>query len=114
MPSAPFLVAHSLTSSSDGGDFKQATAKGTQIIPGGRDPVILVVKKRVSILKNLLAWVLSVRGFDDSTVPGGRTIRDVPLLVIDDEADNASATRMNTATTMETSTRMPTRQRRMH
>ena len=91
MPSAPFLVAHSLTSSSDGGDFKQATAKGTQVIPGGHDPVILVVKKRVSILKNLLAWVLSVRGIDDSTVPGGRTIKDVPLLVIDDEADNASA-----------------------
>ena len=91
MPSAPFLIAHSLTSSSDGGDFKQATARGTQIIPGGHDPVILVVKKRVSILKNLLAWVLSVRGIDDSTVPGGRTIKDVPLLLIDDEADYASA-----------------------
>lgn len=91
MPSAPFLVAHSLTSSSDGGDFKQATAQGTRIVPGGRDPVILVVKKRVSILKNLLAWVLSVRGIDDPSVPGGKTIRDVPLLVIDDEADNASA-----------------------
>lgn len=91
MPSAPFLVAHSLTSSTDGGDFKQATAQGTRIIPGGRDPVILVVKKRVSILKNLLAWVLSVRGVDDPDVPGGKTIRDVPLLVIDDEADNASA-----------------------
>jgi len=91
MPSAPFLVAHSLTSSTDGGDFKQATAQGTRIIPGGRDPVILVVKKRVTILKNLLAWVLSVRGVDDINVPGGKTIRDVPLLVIDDEADNASA-----------------------
>ena len=91
MPSAPFLIAHSLTSSSDGGDFKQATAQGTRIVPGGRDPVILVVKKRVSILKNLLAWVLSVRGVDDPSVAGGRSIRDVPLLVIDDEADNASA-----------------------
>ena len=91
MPSAPFLIAHSLTSSSDGGDFKQATAQGTRIVPGGRDPVILVVKKRVSILKNLLAWVLSVRGIDDPNIAGGRTIRDVPLLVIDDEADNASA-----------------------
>ena len=91
MPSAPFLIAHSLTSSSDGGDFRLATAKGTQIILGGHDPVILVVKKRVSILKNLLAWVLSVRGIDDSTVPGGRTIKDVPLLLIDDEADYASA-----------------------
>ncbi|QXC52612.1 Z1 domain-containing protein (plasmid) [Agrobacterium salinitolerans] len=91
MPSAPFLVAHSLTSSSDGGDFKTATANGTRLIPGGRDPIILVVKKRVSILENLLAWVLSVRAVEDPTVPGGKIVRDVPMLVIDDEADNASA-----------------------
>lgn len=91
MPGAPFLIAHSLTSSSDSGDFKQATAQGTSIVPGGRDPVILVVKKRCNILRNLLAWVLSVRGVNDPTVPGGRVIRDVPLLLIDDEADFASA-----------------------
>lgn len=91
MPSAPFLVAHSLTSSADGGDFKAATANGTRLIPGGRDPIILVVKKRVSILENLIAWVQSVRAVDDSTTPGGKIVRDVPMLVIDDEADNASA-----------------------
>lgn len=91
LPGARLLIAHSLTSSADHGDFKRATAEGTQIIPGGQDPVLLVVKKRVSILENMLAWVLSVRGEDDPAVPGGRTIRDVPLLVIDDEADNASA-----------------------
>jgi hypothetical protein len=91
MPSAPFLVAHSLTSSADGGDFKAATANGTRLIPGGRDPIILVVKKRVSILENLVAWVQSVRAVDDPTTPGGKIVRDVPMLVIDDEADNASA-----------------------
>ncbi len=91
MPSAPFLVAHSLTSSADGGDFKAATANGTRLIPGGRDPIILVVKKRVSILENLLIWVQSVRGVDDSSTPGGKIVRDVPMLVIDDEADYASA-----------------------
>jgi len=91
MPSAPFLVAHSLTSSADGGDFKTGTANGTRLIPGGRDPIILVVKKRVSILENLLAWVTSVRGVDDPATPGGKIVRDVPMLVIDDEADNASA-----------------------
>lgn len=91
MPSAPFLVAHSLTSSTDGGDFKAATANGTRLVPGGRDPIILVVKKRVSILENLLAWVKSVRGVDDPGTPGGKIVRDVPMLVIDDEADNASA-----------------------
>ena len=91
MPSAPFLVAHSLTSSHEGGDFKIGNADGTRLIPGGRDPIILVVKKRVSILKNLIAWVQSVRAKDDPGTPGGKLIRDVPVLVIDDEADNASA-----------------------
>lgn len=91
LPGAKMLIAHSLTSSRDSGDFKRTTADGTAIVPGGKDPVILVVKKHVSILRNLIAWVGSVRGVDDVTIPGGRIIRDVPVLVIDDEADHASA-----------------------
>ena len=91
MPGQKLLIAHSLTSSSDSGDFKRGTADGTKLIPGGKDPVILVVKKSVSILDNLLKWVASVRGVNDDTVPGGKIIRDVPVLVIDDEADYASA-----------------------
>ena len=91
LPGVPFLVAHSLTSAAENGDFKLGTAQSTKLIPGGRDPVLLVVKKRVSILKNLIKWVLSVRGENDDTVPGGRIIRGVPLLLIDDEADYASA-----------------------
>lgn len=91
MPGAKLLIAHSLTSSNDSGDFRMGTANGTKIVPGGKDPVILVVKKRVGILENLIEWVGSVRGVDDETVPGGKIIRDVPVLVIDDEADHASA-----------------------
>ena len=91
MPGAKLLIAHSLTSSNDSGDFRRGTADGTKIVPGGRDPVILVVKKRVGILENLIEWVGSVRGVEDKSVPGGKIIRDVPVLVIDDEADNASA-----------------------
>lgn len=91
MPGQKLLIAHSLTSSNDSGDFKRGTADGTQLIPGGKDPIILVVKKSVSILDNLLKWVASVRGVNDETVPGGKIIRDVPVLVIDDEADYASA-----------------------
>lgn len=91
MPGAKLLIAHSLTSSNDSGDFRMGTANGTKVVPGGKDPVILVVKKRVGILENLIEWVGSVRGVDDETVPGGKIIRDVPVLVIDDEADHASA-----------------------
>lgn len=91
LPDAKFLVAHSLTSSMESGDFRLGVAEGTKIVPGGKDPVVLVVKKQVSILTNLIAWVLSVRGIEDPDHPKSRIIRDVPLLVIDDEADNASA-----------------------
>lgn len=91
LPGASLLIAHSLTSSTDSGDFQRGTAERTRIIPGGQDPVVLVVKKRVSILENLKAWVLSVRAEDDKSIPGGRIVRGVPFLIIDDEADNASA-----------------------
>jgi Z1 domain len=91
LPGQKLLIAHSLTSSSDSGDFKRGTADGTKLVPGGKDPIILVVKKSVSILDNLLKWVASVRGVNDDTIPGGKIIRDVPVLVIDDEADYASA-----------------------
>ena len=90
MPSAKLLIAHSLTSSAETGDFRRNTVQSMQIVPGGKDPVILVVKKNVSVLRNLLRWVLSVRGVDDPSVPGGKVISDVPLLLIDDEADHAS------------------------
>lgn len=76
-----------LTSSLDDGDFRAPKAD-TGVDIGGH-PVVLVIKKNGSVLKNLLKWVLHVRGED---IPGGtgKIIRGVPLLVIDDEADNAS------------------------
>ncbi len=81
------LPIHSLTSSLDDGDFRAPKAD-TNVTIGG-DPVVLVIKKNGSVLRNLLRWVLHVRG---EGIPGekGKIIRGVPLLVIDDEADNAS------------------------
>lgn len=80
------LTVHTLTSSLDDGDFRAPKAD-TGVTIGG-DPVILVVKKNGSVLRNLLRWVLHMRGEE---VPGGaKVVRGVPLLVIDDEADNAS------------------------
>lgn len=81
------LPVHTLTSSLDDGDFRAPRAD-TGVTIGG-DPVILVVKKNGSVLRNLLRWVLHVRGEE---ILGGKRkiIRGVPLLVIDDEADNAS------------------------
>jgi hypothetical protein len=81
-------VAHSLTGSAENGDFNRTVANQVNVIPGGKDPVILVVKKNQRILRNLHQW-LSIRSIEDPA-DGRRRIRGVPLLMIDDEADNAS------------------------
>ena len=70
-----------LTSSLASGDFKKKVHESVTITPGG-DPIIAVVKKNVTPLRNLLNWFT---GRNES----GK-ITNIPLLLIDDEADNAS------------------------
>lgn len=82
------LVMHSLTSSAEDGDFNKTVAE-TQNVMIGSDPVVLVIKKNSRLLGNLIKWVLHVAGSDDPDT-GKRVVRNVPLLLIDDEADNAS------------------------
>jgi hypothetical protein len=82
------LVVHSLTSSDEKGDFNKRMADTVGVMIGG-DPVVLVIKKNTSVLKNLVNWVLHVGGSHDA-VSGKKIIRNVPLLLVDDEADNAS------------------------
>lgn len=66
-------------------DFNSAKLQALNFtIKGLSEPVILVLKKNVSILENLATW-LSTR----NTSNQGEKI-DLPLLLIDDEADNAS------------------------
>jgi hypothetical protein len=81
------LHIHSLTSSAEDGDFNKTVAKNIGVMIGG-DPIVLVIKKNSSVLGNLLEWVLAVAGNDDET--GKRVVQGVSLLLIDDEADNAS------------------------
>lgn len=75
------LPIHAVTSADATGDFKKTSHKNITIIPGG-DPIIAVVKKNVTPLRNLYNW------FSGENISG--RISDVPLLLIDDEADNAS------------------------
>jgi hypothetical protein len=80
--------ADSVTNRRDNGDFMRAVANNFAIHPGG-NPLLFVVKKNATVLRNLLGWI---NGSADSTDPetGRRYHREVPLLVIDDEADQAS------------------------
>ena len=82
------LTAGSVTHRGDKGDFSKSFAKQFNIAPG-QQPLLFVVKKNAHILRNLGEWV---RGFANATEAetGRRYVRGVPVLVIDDEADQAS------------------------
>jgi hypothetical protein len=86
-PGVKLIAAASYTSSAPKGDFKQAVAR--QVAPQiGQDPVVLVVKKHKTILENVIAWTTRERTTDPVT--GRELVLEQPLLIIDDEADNAS------------------------
>lgn len=77
-------VAHSLTSSLS--DFTVGAANANGINFNTSEPLIAVVKKNHKILERLLQW-LSAQAVE---IHGKRVIRNKSLLLIDDEADNAS------------------------
>lgn len=85
---APDLRPNTITNRNDDGDFKRTVAERFQINPG-LDPLLFVIKKNASVLKNLLEWVEWAAKHRDSET-GRPIVRSVPLLVIDDEADHAS------------------------
>ncbi len=78
------VAAHALTTRL--GDFSKTVAQSTGTPISSSDPIVLVIKKNPSILKNLIQW-LAVQG---ETQNGKKLIENVPMLLIDDEADNAS------------------------
>lgn len=75
-------IANSITTSEENGDFTQGRADSLGINFDTPTPFLLVVKKNVSVLKRLYAWL--------HTHAGDGKITTKSLLVIDDEADNAS------------------------
>lgn len=81
------LVAHSLTSSMDNGDFNAGAANSLGLNFNTNEPIIAVVKKNAHVLNRLEQW-LSAQATE--TIDGKRIIRDKSLLLIDDEADHAS------------------------
>lgn len=80
-------VAHSLTSSLDKGDFTQGAANALGLNFDTNEPIIAVIKKNPHVLKRVYNW-LNAQAHENEDF--GRIIKDKALLVIDDEADNAS------------------------
>lgn len=81
------LPANALTSSHLNGDFNRKVAQSAGIHLRSSDPIVAVVKKNGSILKNLISWLAA---WGDKQSDGKVIIRNIPFLLIDDEADNAS------------------------
>lgn len=66
-------------------DFNKSTAStNTSEIGSYKVPVVLVIKKNHRTLESLLEWL------GDNSAKGDRAMIDQPMLLIDDEADNAS------------------------
>ena len=66
-------------------DFNRSTANNNNSQVGSYNvPVVLVVKKNYSTLRNLIDWL------KENSAKGDAEMVDQPMLLIDDEADNAS------------------------
>lgn len=66
-------------------DFNKTTATGVGVpLRNLTEPALFVIKKNSSTLRNLLEWLRE----HNARAGGGRV--DAPMLLIDDEADNAS------------------------
>jgi hypothetical protein len=79
-PEALFPAVETVTHATSNGDFKISLANG---IWNKQKPTIMVVKKNAAILRNVITWLTA---FDENNGSG----IDAPVLIIDDEADNAS------------------------
>lgn len=80
--------ANTGTNRTEKGDFSRAVANQFGIHPGGL-PLLFVVKKNGRVLSNLLSWIRSsADGYDQEN--DRKYVRNVPMLMIDDEADVAS------------------------
>lgn len=83
-----FLHIMSFTSRKQNGDFNKAIAEKVGVAPGGAEAIVMVVKKNKSVLDNINTWATNLNKVVDEE--GNEVVQGVPLLIIDDEADQAS------------------------
>jgi hypothetical protein len=88
IPTGKQMSAMYGTTSAEKGDFSTRVANQYGVAPGGNDPILMVVKKNKTVLNNLVKWALNWSNTDPQLKR--KVVRNSPLLIIDDEADNAS------------------------
>ena len=83
------IAPHCATTRADNGDFNAHVAEHFAISPEER-PWLFVVKKNKTVLTQLLRWIRGHVADATDTDTKRRIVTNLPLLVIDDEADHAS------------------------
>lgn len=77
------------TNRSDKGDFSTKMARSLGIRPEQR-PWLFVVKKNKTVLTRLHKWIIDHVANTTDNATGRKLVTNLPLLMIDDEADHAS------------------------
>lgn len=82
-------AVYTLTHSGENGDFKHGIASQAGIFPNtDGPPLILIIKKHVSIMRNLIEWISNTIAEPDQD--RRRIVKNIPFLLIDDECDYAT------------------------
>ncbi len=85
----PSIRPNYATNRSNNGDFNRAVARSLGISPEER-PWLFVVKKNKSVLTLLLSWIRNRVANVHDRETGRSVVTNLPLLLVDDEADHAS------------------------
>lgn len=85
----PAIRPNYATNRSERGDFNTAAAKNLGITPEAR-PWLFVVKKNKTVLERLYRWIRNHVANTHDPDTGRKLVTNLPLLLIDDEADHAS------------------------
>ncbi|WP_145491945.1 Z1 domain-containing protein [Yersinia rohdei] len=84
------LKTNSATTRAENGDFSKAIARRFHGISPEERPWLFVVKKQKTVLTALLDWIQKRVADSTDSIDGRKLVTKLPLLMIDDEADNAS------------------------
>jgi hypothetical protein len=85
----PEIKPNYATNRAENGDFSTKVARSLGITPEQR-PWLFVVKKNKTVLERLLGWIRNHVANTRETETGRPIVTNLPLLLIDDEADHAS------------------------
>ncbi|MBU2741307.1 Z1 domain-containing protein [Acidithiobacillus albertensis] len=83
------ILPNCATNRTNTGDFNTKVAQHYSISPEQR-PWLFVVKKNKTVLERLLKWIRNHVADATDNATGRRFVSNLPLLLIDDEADHAS------------------------